>query len=57
LYIARGLDNKLKVQLAGYKQQPPTPLYEMIWPYAVAALIIVLLVLIFRWIAQIRRRI
>ena len=57
LYIARGLDNKLRVQLTGYKQKPPTPLYEMIWPYAVAALIIVLLVLIFRWIAQIRRRI
>ena len=57
LHIAGGLDNRLKVKLAGYRQPPPTPLYEMIWPYVLAAAVITLIVLIGRWIARIRRRI
>ena len=57
LYLTRGIDNKVKVQLKGYIQKPPTPLYEQLWPYAVAIVVIVLAVLIIRWIMQIRRRI
>ena len=57
LHIAGGLDNRLKVKLAGYRQLPPTPLYEMVWPYVLVAAVITLIVLIGRWIARIRRRI
>jgi len=57
LHIASGLDNKLKVNLEGYKQPPPTPLYEMIWPYVLAAAVITLIILIWRWIDKLRRRI
>jgi len=57
LHIASGLDNKLKVNLMDYRQLPPTPLYEMIWPYVLAAVVITLIVLIGRWIGKIRRRI
>ena len=57
IHIAGGLDNRLKVNLSGYRQPPPTPLYEMIWPYILAAVIITLIVLIGRWIARVRRRI
>lgn len=54
--ISRGLDNKLKIQLKGYKQPPPTPLQELVWPYLVAAGIIALIVLILMWIAKLKRR-
>jgi hypothetical protein len=57
LYLARGIDNKVKIQLKGYIQKPPTPLYEQLWPYALALVIIVLAVFIIRWIMAIRRRI
>jgi len=57
MHIADGLDNRLKLNLNGYRQPPPTPLYEMIWPYVVAAVVITLIVMIGRWIARIRRRI
>lgn len=57
LYLAKGIDNKLKVQLKGYIQQPPTPLYEMIWPYAVAAVIIVIAIFIIRWVNKLQKRI
>jgi len=56
-HIANGLENRLKVNLPGYRQTPPTPLYEMIWPYVLAVVLITLIVLIGRWIARIRRRI
>jgi hypothetical protein len=56
-HIASGLDTKLKVNLEGYSQPPPTPLYEMIWPYLLAAAVIALSVLILRWIDKMRRRI
>lgn len=55
--LARGLDNKLKIQLKGYKQKPPTPLYELVWPYILAAAVIAIIVLILNWIAKLRRRI
>jgi hypothetical protein len=57
IHVTRGLDNKIKVQLTGYKQKPPTPLYELVWPYIVAVVAIAIIVLIFKWIAKIRRRI
>jgi endo-1,4-beta-xylanase len=57
LSLARGLDNKLKVQLKGYNQKPPTPLYELAWPYAVAVVMIIIIVLILNFIAKLRRRI
>ena len=57
LHIASGLDNRLKVKLEGYRQPPPTPLYEMIWPYLLAAAVITLIVLIWRWVDKMRRRI
>ncbi len=56
-HIANGLENRLKVNLPGYRQPPPTPLYEMIWPYVLAVVLITLIVLIGRWVARIRRRI
>ncbi|MGA2157583.1 MAG: endo-1,4-beta-xylanase [Dehalococcoidia bacterium] len=55
--IARGLDNKLKVTLTGYTQLPPTPLYLLIWPYAVALVVIAIIVLVIRWIDKMQRRI
>lgn len=57
MHLASGLDNKLKVKLAGYRQPPPTPLYLLIWPYVAAVVAITIIVLIWRWIAKIRRRI
>jgi endo-1,4-beta-xylanase len=55
--ITKGLDNKIKIKLTGYKQLPPTPLQELVWPYIVAAAVIALIVLILRWVAKIKRRI
>jgi GH35 family endo-1,4-beta-xylanase len=55
--ISKGLDNKVKITLTGYTQKPPTPLYELIWPYLIAAAVIVLIVLILNWVAKIKRRI
>ncbi len=55
--LAKGLDNKIEVQLTGYTQLPPTPLYELIWPYILAAVIIAIIVLIARWIDKMQRRI
>lgn len=57
LYLTKGIDNKLKVQLKGYIQKPPTPLYEMIWPYVVALVILVIAILIIRWVMKMQRRI
>ena len=57
IYITRGLDNKVKVQLTGYTQLPPTPLYLLIWPYVVALVVIAIIVLIVRWIDKMQRRI
>jgi endo-1,4-beta-xylanase len=57
LYLAKGIDNKIKIQLKGYIQKPPTPLYEQIWPYAVALIVIVLAILIIRWVIKLQRRI
>lgn len=57
LHLARGLDNKLKVKLTGYRQPPPTPLYLLIWPYVVAAVALTIIVLIWRAVDRIRRRI
>jgi hypothetical protein len=57
LHLAGGLDNKLKVKLTGYRQLPPTPLYLLIWPYVVAAVALTIIILIWRAIAKIRRRI
>ena len=57
IYIARGLDNKLKIQLTGYTQPPPTPLYQLIWPYILAVVVIAIIVLVVRWIDKMRRRI
>jgi len=57
LHLARGLDNRLKVKLTGYRQLPPTPLYLLIWPYVAAAVALTIIILIWRAIAKIRRRI
>jgi hypothetical protein len=57
IHLAGGLDNKLKVTLTGYKQPPPTPLYLLIWPYFAAAAALTVIVLIWREIERIRRRI
>ncbi len=57
LHLASGLDNKLKVDLAGYKPSPPIPLYQLIWPYAAAAALIAIMLLVWWWIDKIQRRI
>ncbi len=57
LHLAKGLDNRLEIQLTGYIQPPPTPLWEQVWPYLVAAAVIAIVVLIIRWIIILRRRI
>ena len=57
LHLASGLDNKLRVKLTGYRQPPPTPLYLLIWPYVVAVIAITVIVLVWRWVDKIRRRI
>ena len=57
IHAAKGLDNKIKIQLTGYQQKPPTPLYELIWPYILAAVVIVIIVLILNLVAKIKRRI
>lgn len=57
LYLTKGIDNKIKIQLKGYIQKPPTPLYEQLWPYAVALIVIIIAVLIIRMIIKIKRRI
>ncbi len=57
LHLAGGLDNRLKVTLAGYRQPPPTPLYLLIWPYLAAAVALAIIVLIWRWVDRIQRRI
>ncbi|MGA2367878.1 MAG: endo-1,4-beta-xylanase [Dehalococcoidia bacterium] len=57
ILITRGLENKLQIQLTDYTQLPPTPLYQLIWPYAVALVVIVIIVLIVRWIDKMQRRI
>ena len=57
LHLASGLDNKLKIKLTGYRQPPPTPLYLLIWPYVVAAVALTIIVLIWRAVDRIRRRI
>ena len=55
--LVKGVDNKLKIQLPDYKQKPPTPLYEQLWPYAAAIIFITVLGLIINWIIQVRKRI
>lgn len=57
VHVSKGLDNKFKIKLTGYIQPPPTPLYELVWPYLVAAAVIVLIILIIRWVDKIKRRI
>lgn len=57
LQLARGLDNRLTVKLAGYRQPPPTPLYLLIWPYFTAAAAITIIILVWRYIDRLRRRI
>lgn len=57
IHLAKGLDNRLELQLKGYIQPPPTPLWEQVWPYLVAAAVIAIIVLIIRWIIILRRRI
>jgi hypothetical protein len=57
LSITRGLDNQLKLQLKGYRQKPPTPLWEQVWPYLLAAAIIALIVFIGIQVDKARRRI
>ncbi|MCX6007300.1 MAG: endo-1,4-beta-xylanase [Chloroflexi bacterium] len=57
IHAAKGLDNKIKIQLTGYQQKPPTPLYELVWPYIVAAVVIVIIALILNLVAKIKRRI
>ena len=57
LHLTRGIDNEVEVQLTGYIQEPPTPLRDQLWPYAVAVVVMALAALIIRWIMQIRRRI
>jgi hypothetical protein len=57
IHAAKGLDNKIKIQLTGYQQKPPTPLYELIWPYILAAVVIVIIALILNLVAKIKRRI
>lgn len=57
LHLASGLDNKIRVKLTGYRQPPPIPLYLLIWPYVAGVVAIIIIVLIWRWIDKIRRRI
>jgi len=57
LSITRGLDNQVKLQLKGYKQKPPTPLWEQVWPYLLAAAVLALIVWIGIEIDKARRRI
>ncbi len=57
LHLAGGLDNRIKIKLTGYKQPPPTPLYLLIWPYLAAVAAMTIIVLIWREIDRIRRRI
>lgn len=57
LYLARGVDNKIELQLKGYIQKPPTPLYEQIWPYAAALIVIVIAIFIIRWVMKMQSRI
>jgi len=57
LSLIKGLDNKLKLQLEHYRQLPPTPLWEQVWPYLVGIAVIVIIALIINWIEKMRRRI
>ncbi|MBN1375638.1 MAG: endo-1,4-beta-xylanase [Dehalococcoidia bacterium] len=57
IHLTKGLDNKIKIQLTGYIQEPPTPFHDLAWPYLVAAAVIALIVMILRWVAKIKRRI
>jgi hypothetical protein len=57
LSLIKGLDNKLKLQLEHYRQLPPTPLWEQVWPYLVGIAVIVIIGLIINWIEKMRRRI
>jgi uncharacterized phage-associated protein len=55
--ISKGLDNQLKLQLKEYKQKPPTPLWQQVWPYLLAAAVLALIIFIGIQIDKARRRI